>query len=186
MNNYRAGISTSIPPVTLNLIIINVIVWLAQSLLLRRGIDISDLLGLHYIESPAFKIFQPITYMFLHDTRSFIHVFSNMFAVFMFGRFIEQYWGSKRFLSYYFISGIGAAAIQMLVVYFRLLFIKNGMSDEAISEVYANGYSIIMRGMNYSDPLQGNLNMILNSATIGASGAVFGILLAFAMIFPKC
>lgn len=185
MNNYRTGISNSIPPVTLNLIIINVIVWLAQSLLFRRGIDISNFLGLHYIESPAFQIYQPITYMFLHDPRSFIHVFSNMFAVFMFGRFIEQYWGSKRFISYYFITGIGAAAIQMLVVYFRLLFIKNGMSDDAISEVYANGHSIIMQGMNYSDPLQGNLNMILNNATIGASGAVFGILLAFAMIFPN-
>ena len=185
MNYYRSGFSNSIPPVTLNLLIINVIIWLAQSLLLRRGIDISNIFGLHYIESSAFHIYQPITYMFLHDPNSFIHVFSNMFALFMFGRYIEQYWGSKRFISYYFITGIGAAVIQMLVVFCRLQFIKSGMSDAAISEVYANGYSILSQGMNYSDPLQGSMNMVLNTATIGASGAVFGILLAFAMLFPN-
>ena len=105
----------SIPPVTLNLIIINFIVWLAALTLPKiAGIDLNYLLGLHYIEADDFNVIQLVTYMFLHDTHSFDHIFFNMFSVFMFGRTLEAVWGGKRFIFYYLTTGIGAGLIQEL------------------------------------------------------------------------
>lgn len=185
MYNSRNSFAGALPPVTKNLIIINVIVWLAQVVLLRSGIDLADRFGLYYFQSEGFRIYQIVTYMFLHDTGSFMHVFSNMFAVFMFGRLLEQVWGSKRFLTYYFVTGIGAALVQMLVYFFRIQALKNGLPDEALSQVYEQGYSLLQQNMNFTDPSLGNLNLLLNTVTVGASGAVFGILLAFGMLFPN-
>lgn len=185
MNYSRSGFLGAIPPVTKNIIIINIIVWLAQVVLRQRGIDLSDSFGLYYVESPGFRFWQPFTYMFLHDSYSFMHVFSNMFAVFMFGRTLEQVWGSKRFLGFYFITGLGAAIIQMLVVFIRVQSVKHGMSAEAVSEVYTQGFSLLQQNMNFTDAAQSNLNLLMNAVTIGASGAVFGILLAFGMLFPN-
>ncbi|MDR1120001.1 MAG: rhomboid family intramembrane serine protease [Dysgonamonadaceae bacterium] len=137
-----------IPPVTKNILIINLILWLASTILLRTGISLDYILGLHYVESGTFKFYQPITYLFMHG--SFSHIFFNMFAVFMFGRVLEETWGSKQFLIYYLITGIGAAVIQECVWFFTL------------------------------PPLYYDFAL-----TIGASGAVFGILLAFGMMFPN-
>lgn len=185
-NNSRLSFGAgALPPVTLNIIIINLIIWLAQIVFIRQGIDLSETLGLHYIESKGFRLHQIITYMFLHDSNSFMHVFSNMFAVFMFGRTIEYVWGSKRFLTFYMITGIGAGLTQLLVAYLRIQALKSGMSTEAITEVYTQGYELLKQNMNYINTAQGGLNIALNTVTIGASGAVFGILLAFGMMFPN-
>ena len=185
MQQAQTSFLSGIPKVCKNILIINFIVWLAQMVLLQRGIDLSDHLGLYYFESPNFRIYQFITYMFLHDPHSFGHVFFNMFAVFMFGRLLEQIWGSQRFLSYYFITGIGAALIQMLVVGIRIYSVKSGLSSEAISDVLAQGGQLLEQNMNYTDAAKGSLNLLMNTGTIGASGAVFGILLAFGMLFPN-
>ena len=185
MNNSRALFGGQLPPVTLNLIIINVIVWLAQIVFIRQGMDLTNIFGLHYIGSKGFKLHQIVTYMFMHDTRSFMHVFSNMFAVFMFGRTIEYVWGSKRFLTFYMVTGIGAGLIQILVAFIRIQGFKSGMSVEAIDEVYSQGYELLRQNMNYINSAQGGLNIALNTVTVGASGAVFGILLAFGMLFPN-
>ncbi len=185
MNNYKNSFAGIVPPVTMNLIIINVLIWLAQVVLLRSGTDLTKTFGLYYVGSEGFRIYQLVTYMFLHDPSSFMHVFSNMFAVFMFGRTLEQAWGQKRFLTYYFVTGIGAALIQMLVVYIRLQAIKSGMDAAALSEVYHHGFDLLQQNMNYTDPVQGGFNILLNTVTIGASGGVFGILLAFGMLFPN-
>lgn len=157
MDNSRNSFAGVLPTVTKNIIIINGIIWLAQFVLLRRAdIDLSQQFGLHFIKSGQFKIYQLVTYMFLHDPYSISHVFFNMFAVFMFGRTLEQVWGSKRFLSYYLVTGIGAGLIQMLVLFLRVQ-----------SVLPVEMYSMV------------------NSVTVGASGAVFGILLAFGMLFPN-
>lgn len=185
MNNFRSGFGGALPPVTLNIIIINVIIWLAQIVFLRQGISLSEKLGLHYVESQGFRIYQLVTYMFLHDTGSFMHVFSNMFAVFMFGRTLEHVWGSKRFLTFYMVTGMGAGLVQIIVAFFRIQSIKSGMSLDAIEEVYSQGYQILQQNMNYINASQAGLNAALNTVTIGASGAVFGILLAFGMLFPN-
>lgn len=185
MYNQRNSFAGALPPVTKNLIIINIIVWLAQVVMLRSGIDLTNKFGLYYIGSEGFRVHQFITYMFLHDTRSFMHVFSNMFAVFMFGRLLEQVWGSKRFLIYYFVTGVGAALVQMLVYYFRINSIQSGLPADMLAEVYNQGFSLLQQNMNFTDPILGNLNLLLNAVTVGASGAVFGILLAFGMLFPN-
>lgn len=185
MYNQRNSFLGAIPPVTKNLIIINIIVWLAQVVMLRSGIDLTDKLGLYYFESKGFRIYQLVTYMFLHDPGSFMHVFSNMFAVFMFGRLLEHIWGSKRFLTYYFVTGIGAALVQMVVYYFRIQSLKSGIPEEAVMQVYEQGYSLLQQNMNFSNPLLSSFNLLLNTVTVGASGAVFGILLAFGMLFPN-
>ena len=121
--------------------------------------------------------------MFMHG--GFTHLFFNMFAVWMFGRILEQVWGPKRFLSYYMICGIGAGLISMLVTYIRIQAAKTGMSPEMINTVYQEGAQIIRDNMNYTYPPMANLNALLNGVTVGASGAVYAILLGFGMLFPN-
>jgi membrane associated rhomboid family serine protease len=157
MNNSRNSFAGMLPVVTKNLIIINVIIWLAQFVLLNRGnIDLTGQFGLHFPAAEQFRIYQLVTYMFLHDPFSFSHVFFNMFAVFMFGRTLEQVWGPRRFLTYYLVTGIGAGLIQLLILYIRV-------------------QAVLPQDMFY----------MVNSVTVGASGAVFGILLAFGLLFPN-
>lgn len=175
---------SSIPVVTRNLLIINILVWLAQ-FLLGRVIEIDKYLALHFFESDLFMPHQIITYMFLHDPSSPAHLFFNMFAVYMFGRTLEMVWGPKRYLVYYMLTGIGAAALQMLITYIRVHSIEANMSAEAISTVYNEGMGILMSNRNYTDPDMGALNLLVNSSMVGASGAVFGVLVAFGMLFPN-
>ena len=179
----RRGFSLfeNLPPVTKNLIIINIIFWIAAYFM--RNIDLTGTLGLHYPLSRDFRLFQLITYMFMHG--NFLHLFFNLFAVYMFGRVLESEWGSKRFLTYYMITGIGAGLIQILVAYIRINALESQMDNEMIALVYRDGLDVIKQGKQYSHPMLGQLNIMLNSTTIGASGAVFGILLAFGMMFPN-
>ena len=114
MMNQNGGFLEQIPVVTKNLIIINLLFWVASLALPKAGIDLVDILGLHFVGAEDFYPFQIITYMFMHDTHSFAHVFFNMFAVYMFGRVLEQVWGPKRFLIFYMVTGIGAGLIQEL------------------------------------------------------------------------
>ena len=165
MEQNRFGFFSSIPVVTKNLIIINFLCWLASLVLPRFGIDLIRLLGLHFPTASDFHFYQLFTYMFLHDTGSINHVFFNMFAVFMFGRVLESVWGKQRFLLFYFATGVGAAMIQQL----SWLYLIYGD---------AKGYEIPL----YELLMHPGIN---NLITIGASGAVFGILLAFGMLFPN-
>lgn len=121
--------------------------------------------------------------MFMHG--GFSHLFFNMFAVWMFGRILEQVWGPQRFLTYYLVCGIGAGLIQELVTGISYATLQTGISPEVMDTIQREGASILQRGMNYSDPILGHLNATLNGFTVGASGAVYGILLAFGMIFPN-
>lgn len=170
MNQNSSGFMGSIPPITRNLLIINVLVWFAQFVLLKQGIDLSQYLGLHYFESEHFMFYQLFTGMFLHDPTGIGHVFFNMFAVFMFGRVLESIWGPKRFLIYYLVSGIGASIIQELSWVYDLREVIFNPAIESIDF----GTRIVAR--------QELFNMV---GAIGASGAVFGILVAFGMIFPN-
>ncbi len=131
----------SLPTITKNVLLINVLMWLLDMALRQHGIQLSTILGMCDYRLGIFHIWQPVTYMFMHA--NFNHLFCNMFAVLMFGVTLEREWGAKRFLTYYMICGIGAAVIQQLV----WLLTGPGI-------------------------------------TIGASGAVFGILLAYGWLFP--
>ncbi len=174
------------PPVTKNLIIINLIIWLAEVLFPRVGAFIINHLGLHYVAASDFNPVQLITYLFIHSQDTFLHVFFNMFTLLMFGTVLERVWGSKRFFIFYFICGIGAAIVQEIVWaftwmndYVDILVRQNGLTR-------ANVQAIINQGLAAGDPtLLSTLEMMKNSlVTIGASGAVFGLLMGFAMLFP--
>jgi membrane associated rhomboid family serine protease len=175
-----------LPPVVKNLLIINGLVFLAQLTAVHQfNLDLSDYLGLHYWGSSKFNPAQLVTYMFLHSTRDFYHIIFNMFALWMFGNTLENVWGGKRFLTYYMVTGVGAAVVQMLVIGLRIHAVKSGLSPDAIYDVYEHGLQILSQNQNYTDVGKGTLNLLLNTSTIGASGAVFGILLAFGMMFPN-
>lgn len=154
------------PPVTKNLIIINAIFFLATFVATRYGIDLENLLGLHFFLASDFKLYQFFTYMFMHA--NFEHIFFNMFAVWMFGRILEQVWGGQRYLFFYIICGLGAGLTQEVVQYANYFFSLSNYSD------VNTGLSII--------PMDQYLNMM---TTVGASGAIYGILLAFGMLFPN-
>lgn len=154
------------PPITKNLLIINVLFFLASIVAGKYGIDLNNTLGLHFFMASDFKIYQFITYMFMHG--GFAHLFFNMFALWMFGTTLERVFGPKRFLIYYMICGIGAGIVQELVQYIEFAPIINAYDNVNI------GTAII--------PMNDYLNLM---NTVGASGAVYGILLAFGLLFPN-
>lgn len=173
-----------LPPVVKNLLIINGLFFLATIVLGNTmNIDLTDYLGLHYFISPHFATYQFVTYMFMHG--SFSHILFNMFALWMFGSLLEQVWGPKKFLIYYMITGIGAALIQLLVIYIQVYNLELSLTADQIAQVRETGFQIIQNNQNFGDPLMGKLNELYNMTTIGASGAVFGLLLAFGMLFPN-
>ena len=129
----------NIPSTTRHLLIVNILAFIATWVFQRSGIDLTALCGLHFFMASDFHVYQFLTYMFLHG--SFTHILFNMFALWMFGYVLENYWGSRRFLFYYLVCGIGAGLCNLIVP----------------------GWTI----------------------TVGASGAVYGILLAFGMMFPN-
>lgn len=142
MSEFRYTRPDGLPPIVKGLIIINVVVYILQ-MLLDNSLGLTNLLALYPIESGKFQPYQIATHMFTHG--SVMHILFNMFGLWMFGRVLENHWDSKRFLFFYFICGIGAAVVHLVVSY------------------YTNGFS----------------------AAIGASGAVMGVVAAFAYLFPN-
>ncbi|MBP5170730.1 MAG: rhomboid family intramembrane serine protease [Bacteroidales bacterium] len=187
MNSFRNGNSflSSIPMVTKNLVIINLIFWIASILYPA----IQDFLGLHFFMGDKFKPHQLLTYMFMHDRGNFGHVFFNMFAVVMFGRILEQAWGPKRFLLFYVITGIGAGLVQQLTWYIDLRPFLQDVNNYLVSgEIGSLGkYWQLQEGVTYpaQEVLRAKEALLDSLLTIGASGSVFGILLGFGMLFPN-
>lgn len=184
MQQYRPNSFSLLPLVVKNLLIINGLFFLTALVLQTQlNYDLSDKLGLHYPLSDDFQPWQLVSYMFMHG--SFMHLFFNMFALWMFGNTLENHWGPKKFLIYYMVTGIGAGIIQIIVTHFRLMSLYSEISAEDLNMVLNQGAEILQRGQNYSEPVAGKINLLVNSVTVGASGAVFGILLAFGMLFPN-
>ena len=157
---------SALPPVIKNLLIINGLVWLAQITIGRQGVfDVENVFALHYVESYYYKPWQFISYMFLHDPSNFMHILFNMFALWMFGSTLENLWGSKRFLIFYIICGVGAALVHMGALWYDVKQLENAFMQGVISE----------------RDFYGGLNV----PTMGASGAVMGIFAAFAYTFPN-
>ncbi len=155
-----------LPPVIKNLLIINALVWLAQVTVGKQGmVPMENLFALHYVKSELYKPWQFVTYMFLHDPNNFFHILFNMFALWMFGSTLENLWGTKRFLLFYLICGVGAAIVHMGALWYDNSTWLNYYQQGQISE--------------------SDLMMLLNIPTMGASGAVMGIFAAFAYTFPN-
>ena len=159
-----------IPPITKNLLIINLIAFLATKVLLLHGFDLSDIGGLHFFMANDFHLYQLITYLFLHA--NFIHILSHMFGLWMFGCVIENVWGPKKFLFYYITCGIGAGLLQE-IAQLGQFYMTIHAQDPTVTfgEIFAIGQQ---------------LSWQLNAwTTIGASGAVYAVILAFGMTFPN-
>ena len=160
----------NIPAITKNLLIINILMFAAYWVFGRLGINLNDILGLHFFLSSDFHLYQLFTYMFMHAGIS--HIFFNMFALWMFGRIVENVWGPKRFLTYYLACGVGAGLIQMIAQFGSFYMI-------ASEQIPGFGFGDIMTVAHNSE-------VALSSwTTVGASGAIYGILLAFGMLFPE-
>ncbi len=187
-DNTRQGGRNNLPPVTKHLLIINIAIWLIEWI--NPG-GFGDMLvnyfGLHFFEGSLFNPLQPLTYMFLHSPSSFTHILFNMFSLWMFGRMLEYVWGSRRFLAFYLICGVGAALVQEVVwsltwtdefvaALSRPEGVTIGQMKTMVEQALASGDSHLM---NLASTFSNRM------LTIGASGAIFGVLLGFAFVFPN-
>lgn len=155
-NNYsnRGGFLSTIPSVTKNIIIINVIMFLAT--LVNEDFMIRTF-AMFFPASPLFKWWQPVTHMFMHG--GFWHIFFNMYTLLMFGTMVERTIGTKKFLTFYFITGLGAVALH-----------------SGVQWIQAQHFLSAGAELSYWN--------ILRTPTVGASGAIYGVLIGFAMLYP--
>jgi membrane associated rhomboid family serine protease len=173
-----------LPPVTKNLLIINVVVWVLMAIVPETSyMRLVNACALHYVSSPGFGAWQLITYMFLHG--GFTHLFFNMFALLMFGGIIEWTLGSRRYLFYYISCGLGAALVQLLVFAIMLSKYSSMYQPEEYQYIIEKGWELLQNGQIFVDPSASSLALLVNSPTLGASGAIYGILLAFGMLYPN-
>ena len=203
-NEIRAGGFNILPTVVKNLLIINGLFFLAK-IVLASKFDLDAIFGLHYFAASDFHVWQIITYMFMHG--DFGHLFFNMFALWMFGASVENAWGERRFLCYYLITGIGAAMIHYLIIYFQIhsslalidaflaapsvdtfsqLANVDRINQAAIAQnlLYLQAHPSAV--MEFVPQMEEFRETFLNSFNIiGASGSVFGLLLAFGMMYPN-
>lgn len=156
-----SGFMSNFPPVIKNLVIINTLMLLITYF---TGEFMYEKFSLFYVESPFFKPYQFITHMFMHG--DFIHLFFNMYTLVIFGIVLEQIWGSQKFFLYYMVTGLGAAALHTLVLYIQ----ASSLEGAAMAGDFAAMES---------------LKAIMSTPTVGASGAVYGVLLAYGMLFPN-
>lgn len=150
-----------IPPVVKNIIIINIIMFIATLII---GNFMYEKLSLFYFKSQFFKPYQFLTHMFMHG--SFVHILFNMYTLFFFGSVLENVWGGKKFLLYYLVTGIGAAILHSLVLHLQATGLENAIT--------AGSYQAYEQ-----------LRILYNTPTVGASGAIYGLLLAYGMLFPN-
>lgn len=169
----------NLPPAVQNIIIINVIVFLACMVMP----SIEPVLTGYYFESANFRPWQIVTHLFMHG--GVAHIFFNMYALFLFGPSLEYRWGTKRFLVYYFVSGIGAFFLHFGINYYEVHQLMAQMSEPNVAEVVINGTANLNQGLQYANHQMAQLNDMMNAGVVGASGAVFGVLLAFGMLFPN-
>ncbi len=178
--NSRSPLA-NMPPVVKNLILVNVLFFLVTVVLQQTGTDLNRILGLYFPASDKFRLHQVFTHMFMHG--SFLHLAFNMFMLWMFGRILESnhVWGSKKFLIYYLVTGLGAATIHTLVNFIDYYSVVSKIPIDQL----AYFKDLAAQGKYIPGTLSEKLTTILNTPTIGASGAVYGVLLAFGMLFPN-
>lgn len=173
----------NMPPIVKNLLLVNVIFFVAQFTLE----DFMRNLKLVPVFSEHFRPWQLATYFFMHGNLP--HIFFNMFALIIFGTQLERIWGPQKFLFFYLACAIGAALIHMLVGYIRLKSFESTI-DPIVLNQYLNlvqdkGYELILNRANFANPILGKLNALYNTPMVGASGAIFGLLVAFGYTFPN-
>ncbi|WP_405604551.1 rhomboid family intramembrane serine protease [Polaribacter sp. Asnod1-A03] len=167
-----------------HLIIINVIVFIAPQLL---QLDFTNMLALHFPKNEHFGFWQYLTHMFMHG--SFAHIAFNMYGLWAFGTPLEQMWGRNKFLFFYFSAGLGAGIIYTLVNYYQFngiyeLFINAGLTDSEVLSILKSGSTNDVRVVNAITQDQFNkITSLFNTPAVGASGAIYGVLVAFGLFF---
>ena len=169
--NFQRGGFFNLPPVVKTLLIINIALFALRFLVPDSIMH----LAVFSFKSDFFRPYQLITHMFMHG--NFWHLFFNMFALYMFGRILEEVWGSKRFFIYYFFTGLGAAFLHLIVMNIEI--------NSLIAKMDPQQVKALMQGKNFVDIQMRDLNLMINTPTVGASGAIYGLLLAFGMMFPN-
>lgn len=186
MNQFSNNPLSNIPGVVKNLLILNVVVYIATVFLFPQYYDA---LAMHFIKNDSFRPYQIVTHMFMHSKAGLMHIFFNMFALWMFGSALELRWGPKRFLSFYLIAGLGAIFLYMVVdlVQFNMLLSK--FSPGQITNIYEstsfNGQLSWYNVPGNDEAAVKKAVLIYHSSVVGASGALYGILVAFGMLFPN-
>ena len=158
---YKPTSFNQLPDVVKNLLIINGLLFFATISLDSYGIDLVKWLGLHQFQSPDFMPHQLVTHFFMHA--NFTHLLFNMFALWMFGKILENVWGSKRFLMYYMITALGAAALHLGVSQYEIISLQNQLNPNDLTTLLENGRSILASNQNYSHPIMGKLNQLINT-----------------------
>jgi membrane associated rhomboid family serine protease len=183
MNGFGRGFF-GLPPVVKNIIFINILMLLADYAAKSVfGIDLTRVLGLYFPKSEQFMPMQIVTHMFMHG--GFWHIFFNMYALYIFGQVLENVWGPKRFFIFYIVCGLGAALTHETVIAFQYNHLAQSLSPENLELVLNEGTAYFNKGQGFVDPTMQSLQILLNTPTVGASGAIFGVLLAFGVLFPN-
>ncbi len=178
MSEFRFTRPNNFPPVVKNLIIINILVWVAQ-LIYHNQFNLTEKIALYPIDTPYFKPYQIITHMFAHASYDpfgnivFYHILFNMFTLWMFGRVLENVWGPKRFLTFYIVCGIGAAACHLLVQHLRY--------DPVVIEQIKTAIATNNQAMYDAAAEKAGFM----ASAVGASGAIMGVMIGFALLFPN-
>jgi membrane associated rhomboid family serine protease len=183
------GFFANIPPVTKNLLIINLLLYLLSIVMSNQGVDLSALLGTHYFNSPLFEPYQIITHMFMHSMLDFTHILFNMLMLVMFGAFLEREWGAKRFFIFYFASGLGAIVLYNSIGFWEMYQLKKEISQAGIDIQVLNNKIVHQHFTQFEvEHMSSQVRRYIElsySTMIGASGALFGVLAGFALLFPN-
>lgn len=193
---------SQIPQITKNILILNVLFFIVTMIMQQQGVDLEQILGAHYIGSPSFQPFQIVTHFFMHA--DLLHLFMNMWLFVMLGAFLEKLWGPKKFFIFYLICALSAFALLNMIGMYDLFKYKNALisQDFPIDSIntiirksadgpllYSNLQDLKLVALD-GDMVYGNENLInyvqlSRSTMVGASGAIFGIMTAFAILFPN-
>ncbi|MFM6934479.1 MAG: rhomboid family intramembrane serine protease [Flavobacteriales bacterium] len=172
----------NLPQVTKNIILLNIMFFIATIVLQTQGIDLTQTLGAHYVNSPLFQPYQIVTHFFMHG--GFLHILFNMYLFAILGAYLEHIWGPKRFFIFYFASAIGAFVLYNILGVYELAQLK--------SEIISQGGNISEINQYIKDGQMGSNNLLLHyyiqmcrTPMVGASGAIFGVMTAFAILFPN-
>lgn len=190
----------NLPQVTKNILLLNIAFFVASLLLLSQGIDLTHSLGAHYVNSPFFEPYQVVTHFFMHSTENFLHIFFNMWLFVMLGAYLENIWGAKRFFIFYLISAMGSFALYNMIGFIEIMNLKAQLA----SQIDLDQFDYFLKHtVNLNSDLIGQINTYINenqirvtpalenylgksiTPMVGASGGVFGIMTAFAILFPN-
>lgn len=190
----------NLPQVTKNILLLNIAFFVASLILKSQGINLEMTLGAHYVNSPFFQPYQLVTHFFMHSTSNFLHIFFNMWLFVMLGAYLENLWGAKRFFIFYLISAMGSFALYNMIGFMEIMQLKRELASQMNLEQF--NY-FLENKVNLNNGLIDTINAYLTdnqimvtptlesyltkslTPMVGASGGVFGIMTAFAILFPN-